>query len=335
MGNSLSVLWVHYGCYFAGVVRSFDARAGTHHVVYDDGDEEDIVLRAADVVWGGGGNGSGGSRSAGGGGGVAGGRSGGGGVAAAGSIVWQERKYTSQYRGVSWKRAYRRWQVYFVHDHVKVYLGYFDDEEDAARAHDRMAVWFELHGIVRYKFGGRSMHDLSSVKASLNFAYGESEGGFAKVRLMTQEECVQSLRQQGLAKRNRTRPESVAETQLALGGDGGSVGGGSAGGKRKRVRSESAVNKRAALVGDGDRGGVGDSSGGGGGGGGGGSGGGGGGGSGNIGVIRVDAQHAVAAVTARLAVAEARADAADAKRHHAEMQVNAGLTCQCLPLPSP
>jgi hypothetical protein len=61
VGASLSVIWVHYGCYFAGVVRSFDARSGTHHVVYDDGDEEDIVLYAADVMWGGG---SGGGRGA-------------------------------------------------------------------------------------------------------------------------------------------------------------------------------------------------------------------------------------------------------------------------------
>ena len=53
VGASLSVVWVNYDWFFAGVVRSFDARSGTHHVVYDDGDEEDIVLHAADVVWGG------------------------------------------------------------------------------------------------------------------------------------------------------------------------------------------------------------------------------------------------------------------------------------------
>jgi len=71
VGASLSVIWVHYGYYYPGVVRSFDVRSGTHHVVYDDGDEDNIVLRAADVIWGdggGSGSGSGGGRGSGGGG---------------------------------------------------------------------------------------------------------------------------------------------------------------------------------------------------------------------------------------------------------------------------
>jgi len=101
VGASLSVIWVNYGCCFAGVVRSFDARSGTHHVVYDDGDEEDIVLRAADVVWGSGGGGGRGSGGGGGNdnGGGTGGRGGGSGIGdgetAAGEVARPERTHTS------------------------------------------------------------------------------------------------------------------------------------------------------------------------------------------------------------------------------------------------
>ena len=268
VGASLSVIWVHYGCYFAGVVRSFDARSGTHHVVYDDGDEEDIVLRAADVVWGGGGAGGGsGSGGSGGGGGDAGGGGGaGGGVGgtAAGEVARQERTVTSQYRGVSWDRENRRWHAKLVHNNERMNLGFFHDEEDAARAYDRMAVWLELHGIVRKAGGG--MHDSNSVKASLNFAYEEYKGEFDELRRMTQDECVQSLRKQAMHKRKR--PEPAADQLLALGGDEADVGGGSnGGGKRNHVRSKLAADTHLALVGGRGRGG-----GGGGGGGDGGSG---------------------------------------------------------------
>ena len=246
VGASLTVIWVHYGCYFAGVVRSFDARAGTHHVVYNDCDEEDIVLRAADVVWGGGGAGGGGGGGDHGGRGVGGGSVGGitgGGGGAGGSngatAAGEERALTSQYRGVSWHRNARKWQVSFRHNLKNMYSGASDEEQDAARAYDRMVVWFEIHGVVRHKKGSGSVHDLSSVKASLNFVWEDYEGEFGQLRRMTQDECVQKLKQQGGHKRKRVRSESAADTHLALvggGGDGALMGtdGGTAAGEVAR-----------------------------------------------------------------------------------------------------
>ena len=206
-----------------------------------------------------------------------------------------------------WNRAKRKWHVQFRHNYNNMYLGSFDEEEDAARAHDRMANWFELHGVARNNPNG-GVHDSSSVKASLNFAYDEYKGEFAELRRMTQEECVQSLKQQGADKWKR--PESAADKQLTLvGGEGGGGdGGGGGGGKRKRVRSEPAAGTPLAMV----RGGSG------GGGGGNGSGG-----------------DDEAAARVRASVAEARVQAVDAGRHDAEMQLNAGLSRHCVSHHSP
>ena len=261
-----------------------------------------------------------------------GGGRGGDGVNAAGEVARQERTPTSQFRGVRWKPDSRRWHVALKHNHKNIYLGAFDEEQDAGRAYDRMAVWFDLHGIVRNKHGGSGVRDLSSVKDSLNFAYDGYRGEFVELRRMTQEECVQKLTRQGGKTRKRKRPESAADTHLALGGDGGGGGGdggggGSGGRKRNRVRSKSAADMHLALVGGGGGGGGGGNGDGGGGGSvGDGVGGDGGGGSGGDGV---------AAARARASVADARAEAADAGRHYAEMQLNAGLSNPCLPRHSP
>ena len=262
------------------------------------------------------------------------------------------RTYTSQYRGLCWDRLNRRWQVKFRHNNRQIQLARFDDEEDAARAYDRMMVWFELHGIARQQHGG-GVHDTScNFKASLNFAWEEYGGDFDELRGMTQEECVQSLRQQAKAERKRKPLKSAAQSHLAPvggGGEGGSgdVGGngdgdggmggggrdgggsGRGGGKRKRLRPESAAGPHLALVGGGNGCGAASGDGGGGGGGNGGGGGGSGGGGGGGG------RDGVAAAWARASVAEARADAADAGRHYAETQLNAGLSQQCLPCHSP
>ena len=280
---------------------------------------------------GGGGGGDGGGAGAGGGGRCGGG--GGDGRTAAGEVARQvECKLPSQFPGVRWMPDKRRWHVQFKHNGKMTYLGLFDDEVDAARAHDRMAVWFQLHGIARNKQSG-GVHDSSSVKASLNFADDEYEGEFDELRRMTQEDLVQKLKLQGGDKRKRKRPEAVADTRLALVGGGGRGGedggdGNNGGGKRKRVRSNPAADTPLALVGVGGQGGGGPGGDGEAGGDGGGGGGGGGGGSGGGG-------DSVAAARARASVAEARAEAADAGRHYAEMQLNAGLNQQCLPRHSP
>jgi hypothetical protein len=69
-----------------------------------------------------------------------------------------------------------------------------------------MAVWFELHGIVRKKPGG-GVHDSSSVKALLNFADDDYESEFDEMRRMTQEECVLAMRQGLTLVPNLSQPE--------------------------------------------------------------------------------------------------------------------------------
>ena len=201
-----------------------------------------------------------------------GGGSGGDGCTAAGEVAMarQDDKRTSQYRGVCWNRDKQKWNVQFRHTHSTMFLGSYIVEEDAARAYDRMIVWFELHGIVRNKSGG-GVHDSSSVKASLNFAWQEYETEFGELRRMAQDEVVQYLKRQGGVTCEYKRRESA----LMGGGDGD---GGSGGGKRKRVQPESAADMHLAVGGGGIRRG-----GGGGGRGGCGSGVGGGGGGGRVG----------------------------------------------------
>jgi hypothetical protein len=46
---------------------------------------------------------------------------------------------SSKYRGVSWFKKNNKWQVQLYFDGKKHQLGYFEDEEDAARAYDRAA----------------------------------------------------------------------------------------------------------------------------------------------------------------------------------------------------
>lgn len=55
-----------------------------------------------------------------------------------------KRTTTSRYRGVSLNRRRAKWIVFITHERQHMSLGYFDDEEDAARAYDRAAR--RLHG---------------------------------------------------------------------------------------------------------------------------------------------------------------------------------------------
>ena len=48
---------------------------------------------------------------------------------------------TSQYKGVSWHRATKKWQVHIRVDRKGIYLGMFDDEIVAARVYDVSARW--------------------------------------------------------------------------------------------------------------------------------------------------------------------------------------------------
>ena len=47
-------------------------------------------------------------------------------------------------RGVFWDKKSKRWRCQLGHKNKKVFLGYFNDPEEAARAYDRKLV--ELNG---------------------------------------------------------------------------------------------------------------------------------------------------------------------------------------------
>lgn len=52
------------------------------------------------------------------------------------------KKGTSIYKGVSWYKPYNKWKAKIINNKVDVFLGYFHDEIDAAKAYDLKAKEF-------------------------------------------------------------------------------------------------------------------------------------------------------------------------------------------------
>jgi hypothetical protein len=100
---------------------------------------------------------------------------------------------SSKFRGVSWVRARGRgrgrWQAQFKHNSKTTCLGCSGTEVGAARAHDRMMVWFKLHEVERK--GG----------TATNFAHAEYKGEVEELGRLTQAELVAKLRLQARAGR--------------------------------------------------------------------------------------------------------------------------------------
>jgi hypothetical protein len=107
---------------------------------------------------------------------------------------------TSEFRGVTWKPG-PRWQAQLVHNGKHTYLGYFDTEEGAARAHDRMALWCHLHGLKRHSRGslrgciGGGAHSVCFTE-NLNIEYTEYVSELEELGRITQDELVLQLRKE-------------------------------------------------------------------------------------------------------------------------------------------
>lgn len=100
------------------------------------------------------------------------------------------RTYTSQYRGVHQTFPTRRWEAQFRRAGKPTSLGCFDEEEEAARAYDRMMIWCDLHN-AEYRSLGLTRNGVT------NFPPEEYTDALQQLAGMTQDELVQELRAVG------------------------------------------------------------------------------------------------------------------------------------------
>lgn len=50
-----------------------------------------------------------------------------------------KRKYHSRFKGVSWNKDQKKWSARILFNHNKKFIGYFEDETEAAKAYDEAA----------------------------------------------------------------------------------------------------------------------------------------------------------------------------------------------------
>eukprot|EP00238_Polyblepharides_amylifera_P006231 CAMPEP_0196577538 /NCGR_PEP_ID=MMETSP1081-20130531/6594_1 /TAXON_ID=36882 /ORGANISM="Pyramimonas amylifera, Strain CCMP720" /LENGTH=166 /DNA_ID=CAMNT_0041896493 /DNA_START=260 /DNA_END=760 /DNA_ORIENTATION=+ len=113
------------------------------------------------------------------------------------------RTYTSKYRGVHQTFPTKRWEAQFRRAGKPTSLGCFDNEEEAARAYDKMMVWIELHSAdIRPTMGHLK-------GGGTNFDVREYLEDVPELNRLSQDELVQMLRREG-------RSQAASNTAAAL-----------------------------------------------------------------------------------------------------------------------
>lgn len=95
-----------------------------------------------------------------------------------------EKTFTSKYRGVHQTFPTKRWEAQFRKFGKPTSLGCFDEENQAARAYDKMMLWCEIHQV-------------GSKSGQTNFppeSYKESIDWLQKI---SQDDLVEELRSEG------------------------------------------------------------------------------------------------------------------------------------------
>lgn len=95
------------------------------------------------------------------------------------------RTFTSKFRGVHQTFPTKRWEAQFRRGGKPTSLGCFDQEEEAARAYDRMMVWCHLH------------KELSCKHGITNYELTEYEGDYEWLMGVTQDDLIEKLRSTG------------------------------------------------------------------------------------------------------------------------------------------
>lgn len=110
------------------------------------------------------------------------------------------RNYSSQYRGVYRTHPTRRWEAQFRRNGKPTSLGCFDEEEQAARAYDKMMIWCELHQSKLTKTG------------TPNFNPEEYAADIEWLQEISQDDLLEHLRSEGRRQASKHRKKQVRKS---------------------------------------------------------------------------------------------------------------------------